>query len=124
MVDGMRPGSVVVDLAAERGGNCEITRPGERYVHNGVTILAPLNLPSTLANNARQLYARNVSAFLTHLSKALSAGNGTSGSTAERLTPNVADEITRETLLTWNGEVVHNRVRHRYGLPALEEAPR
>lgn len=124
MVEEMRPGSVVVDLAAERGGNCDLTHPGETYVHQGITLIGPLNLPSTLANNASQLFGRNVGAFLTHLSKALAADNGSAGpggAADGRLTPNLADEITRETLLTWNGEVVQKRVRQRHGLPALEE---
>jgi len=109
MVEGMRPGSVVVDLAAERGGNCEVTRPGEAYVYHGVTIIGPLNVPSTLAYNASQLFARNVATFLTHLSK------------EGQITVDREDEITRETLVTWEGEVVSPRVRERLGLAPLEE---
>jgi H+-translocating NAD(P) transhydrogenase subunit alpha len=66
-VESMRPGSVVVDLAAEAGGNCELTEPDEEVVHGGVTVLGPTNLPSTMPFHASQLYARNVSSLLQHL---------------------------------------------------------
>jgi NAD(P) transhydrogenase subunit alpha len=66
-VERMRPGSVIVDLAAETGGNCELTRPGETIVVGGVTIIGTLNLPSAMPTHASQLYARNVSALLEHL---------------------------------------------------------
>jgi len=107
MVEGMRPGSVVVDLAAERGGNCEVTRPGETYEHQGVLIMGPLNLPSTVAYHASQLYARNVTTFLAHLIK------------GGALTLDREDEITRETLVSFEGEVVHTRIREKLGLPPL-----
>ncbi len=104
MVDRMRPGAVVVDLAAERGGNCELTQPGETVLHGGVQVMGPLNLPATLAYNASQLFAKNVATFLTHLAR--------DGSLALDL----EDEITRETLVTRGGEVVHPRVRKKLGL--------
>ena len=63
----MRPGSVIVDLAAETGGNCELTEPGEEVVREGVTIVGLTNLPSTMPYHASQLYARNVAALLHHL---------------------------------------------------------
>jgi NAD(P) transhydrogenase subunit alpha len=66
-VRSMRPGSVIVDLAAEAGGNCELTEPGDEVVREGVTILGPLNLPATVPLHASQLYSRNVSALLAHL---------------------------------------------------------
>ncbi len=66
-VKAMRPGSVIVDLAAETGGNCELTEPGKEVVHDGVTIVGTLNLPSEMPYHASQLYARNVQALLTHL---------------------------------------------------------
>jgi H+-translocating NAD(P) transhydrogenase subunit alpha len=66
-VAAMRPGSVIVDLAAEAGGNCELTEPGEEVVREGVTIVGPMNLPSSMPLHASQLYARNVSALLQHL---------------------------------------------------------
>ena len=64
MASAMTPGSVIVDIAAERGGNCELTRPDQTFVHNGVTIMGPVNLPSALPRDASQLYSSNVSAFL------------------------------------------------------------
>lgn len=98
MVASMAPGSVIVDLAAERGGNCELTRPGETVTAHGVTILGPLNLPATVPHHASQMYARNLAAFLVHLVK-----NGT-------LSVDLEDAITRETLVARNGQVVHPRV--------------
>ena len=87
MVRGMAPGSVVVDLAAERGGNCELTRADQVVVEKGVTILGPTNLPSTVPYHASQMYAKNVTTFLLHLVK-----DG-----AVTLDP--TDEITRDTLI-------------------------
>src|SRR5712692_9963671 len=106
MVARMAPGSVIVDLASERGGNCELTRPGEIAVEYGVTIDGSLNLASTVPYHASQMYARNVSAFLLHLIK-----DG-------KLQLNLEDEIIRETLLTHGGEVVNARVREFFLLPA------
>ena len=107
MVAGMAPGSVIVDLAGERGGNCELTRPGEIVVEHGVTIIGWFNLASTVPYHASQMYARNVSAFLLHLAK-----DG-------KLQLNLEDEIVRETLLTRGGEVVNPRIREFFSLPAL-----
>ena len=104
MVRGMAPGSVIVDLAAERGGNCELTRADQVVVEKGVTILGPTNLPSTVPYHASQMYAKNVTTFLLHLAK-----NGT-----VTLDPN--DEITRDTLIAKGGEVVNVRVRQALGL--------
>jgi NAD(P) transhydrogenase subunit alpha len=96
----MAPGSVIVDLAAERGGNCELTRPGETFVtDNGVQILGPLNLPSTVPYHASQMYAKNVATLLVHLVK------------GGQLQLDTSDEITRETLVTRDGQVVHPRVK-------------
>ncbi len=111
MVAGMAPGSVIVDLAAERGGNCELTQPGGMVVEHGVTILGWLNLASTVPYHASQMYARNISAFLLHLVK-----DG-------RLQLELQDEITRETLLTHGGEVVNARVREFFKLPSLAPVP-
>jgi NAD(P) transhydrogenase subunit alpha len=69
MVRGMRPGSVIVDLAAESGGNCELTRPGETVVDSGVTIIGAVNLPATMPHHASQTYGRNVTTLLLHLAK-------------------------------------------------------
>jgi len=107
MVRGMAPGSVIVDLAAERGGNCELTRSGETIVDSGVTIIGRINLASTVPYHASSLYARNITAFLQHLVK-----DG-------KLNLKTDDEITRETLLTRGGEIVNARVREFYSLPAL-----
>jgi H+-translocating NAD(P) transhydrogenase subunit alpha len=104
MVAAMPPGSVVVDLAAERGGNCELTRPDEEVVAHGVRILGPSNLPATVPYHASQMYARNITTFLLHL-----LGNPKSGPPPEALA--LDDEIARETLVTHGGEVVHPRVR-------------
>ncbi|MBI4572291.1 MAG: Re/Si-specific NAD(P)(+) transhydrogenase subunit alpha [candidate division NC10 bacterium] len=108
MVAGMAPGSVIVDLAAERGGNCELTRAYETVVEHGVTIIGAVNLAGSVPYHASQMYARNITAFFLHLVK--------SGS----LQVSLDDEITRATLLTREGEVVHPRVREALGLPALE----
>jgi NAD/NADP transhydrogenase alpha subunit len=104
MAAAMRPGSVIVDLAAERGGNCELTQPGETVVENGVAVLGPLNLASSVPYHASQMYARNLAAFVLHLAK-----DGV-------LSIQLEDEITRETLITQGGEVVHPRVREALGL--------
>jgi H+-translocating NAD(P) transhydrogenase subunit alpha len=110
MVRGMQPGSVIVDLAAERGGNCELTKPEETIVVNGVTIIGQINLASTVPYHSSSLYARNLTAFLSHLVK-----DG-------KLNLDLSDEITRETLLTRGGEIVQPRVREFLSLPALAEA--
>jgi len=107
MVARMAPGSVIVDLAAERGGNCELTRGGETAVENGVSIIGKYNLASTVPYHASQLYARNITAFLLYLVK-----DG-------KLQLNLQDEIVRDTLVTQGGEVVNARLREFYGLPAL-----
>jgi len=107
MVAGMAPGSVIVDLAAERGGNCELTQAGEKIDVNGVSIIGWLNLASSVPYHASQMYARNLTAFLLHFVK-----DG-------KLQLNTADEIIRDTLLTQSGEVVNARLREFFQLPAL-----
>jgi NAD(P) transhydrogenase subunit alpha len=104
MVNGMTPGSVVVDLAAERGGNCALTRPDHIVVHNGVTIVGPSNPPALVPNHASQMYAKNIVTFLNHLL-------GKDGASKPGLELDLSDEITRETLLTRGGEVVHGRIK-------------
>jgi NAD(P) transhydrogenase subunit alpha len=94
----------VVDLAAERGGNCELTQPGQNVTYNGVTIMGLLNVPATVPYHASQMYARNIATFLRHLLK-----DG-------KLAIDTDDEITRETLVTLAGDVVHPRVREAMGL--------
>jgi NAD(P) transhydrogenase subunit alpha len=103
MVAGMPRGSVVFDLAAERGGNCELTHPGRTIIEAGVTIMGPLNVPSTVPYHASQMYARNITTFLKHLIR------------DKALTIDLDDEITRETLVTHSGEIVHPRVRSLAG---------
>jgi NAD(P) transhydrogenase subunit alpha len=107
MVARMLPGSVIVDLAAERGGNCELTRAGETVVEHGVTIIGETNLASTVPYHASQMYARNLTAFLLNMVK-----DG-------KFQLNEADEIHRETWLTRDGEIVNARVREFLGLPPL-----
>jgi H+-translocating NAD(P) transhydrogenase subunit alpha len=107
MVDGMAPGSVLVDLAAERGGNCELTRAGEKIEEHGVTIIGSINLASTVPYHASQMYAKNVATFLLYMIK------------EGKLQINPQDEIVRETLLTQGGEIVSVRLREIYKLPAL-----
>ena len=104
MVARMAPGSVIVDIAAERGGNCELTRAGEIVESGGVHIHGPVNLPSAIPYHASQLYAKNIATFLKYLIK--------DGALA--LHPE--DEIVRETLVTHAGAVVHPRVRELMGL--------
>src|SRR5439155_15976315 len=105
------PGSVIVDLAAERGGNCALTRPDEIVVHKGVTILGPSNPPALVPNHASQMYAKNIITFLTHLL-------GKDGASKPALELDLSDEITRETLLTRDGDVVHARVKDVLGAAA------
>ena len=108
MVATMAPGSVIVDLAAERGGNCELTQPGETVVEHGVTINGTVNLASSVPYHASQMYARNLSAFLLHLFK------------GEALALSLDDPIVSETLLTRGGELVNPRVREFCSLPPLD----
>ncbi|NNE94844.1 MAG: NAD(P) transhydrogenase subunit alpha [Acidimicrobiales bacterium] len=99
MVDPMRPGSVIVDLAAERGGNCSLTRADDEVVHNGVTVLGPTDLASRSATSASRMYSNNVVTYLTHLT----GDNG-------ELVLDVDDEITAGTLVARGGSVVHPNV--------------
>jgi NAD(P) transhydrogenase subunit alpha len=108
MVEAMEPGSVVVDLAAERGGNCELTQPDKLVEHKGVKIIGPSNPAALVPYHASQMYSKNIITFLQHLL-------GKDGATAPRLALNQEDEITRETLLTRDGAVVHQRVREMAG---------
>ena len=103
MADAMPPGSVIVDIA-ERGGNCELTQPGETVQHGNVTILGPTNLPADVPFHASQMFAKNITTLLTHLLR-----DG-------KFAFDMSDEITRETLVTRDGEVVNPRVRAALGL--------
>jgi NAD(P) transhydrogenase subunit alpha len=103
MVEGMHSGSVVIDLAAERGGNCELTKAGETIMHKGVKIVGPVNIPTTIPFHASQMYAKNIATFLLHL---VDDGN---------LKIDTEDEITEGTLITHGGKVVNTRVLEAMG---------
>ena len=107
MVKGMALGSVLVDLAAERGGNCDITEAGQTVVKHGVTIIGPFNLASGVPYHASMMYARNITAFLTYVIK------------EQKLNLNLGDQIVSDTLLTHAGEIVQGRIREFLTLPAL-----
>jgi len=94
MARGMQPGSVIVDLAAERGGNCELTKPGETVVDNGITILGPANLPSDIPHHASQMFAKNITTFLGNMWK-----DG-------QFNFDLNDEITRGTIIAKDGEAI------------------
>lgn len=111
MIARMAPGSLVLDLAAERGGNCALTQPGESISIAGVTIWGPVNVPSTVPYHASQMYARNVANFLGGLIK-----KGV-------LKIDLEDEVLRESLVVRDGEIFHPRVRELLGLPPLPAAP-
>ena len=99
MVRDMKPGSVIVDLASQMGGNCELTEHGRTVTRHGVTILGPENLPGSMPQHASQMYARNMTTFLQHHLQ-----DGV-------FTPDYDDEITAGTCITRDGNVVHERVR-------------
>jgi NAD(P) transhydrogenase subunit alpha len=107
MVRAMAPGSVIVDLAAERGGNCELTAPGQTVVKHGVSILGPTNLPADVPHDASQMYAKNITTFLLNMVK-----DGRWKPDADE------DEITRETMITRGGQVVHPRMVELLGSPS------
>jgi NAD(P) transhydrogenase subunit alpha len=104
----MQPGSVIVDLGAERGGNCALTKADQRVEANGVTILGPTNLPSEVPYHASQMFSANVTAFLLNLVK------------KGEVVLNCDDPIIAETLVAREGQVVHARVRQLLDLPAFE----
>jgi NAD(P) transhydrogenase subunit alpha len=100
-VERMRPGSVIVDLAAETGGNVEVTKAGETVHHHGVAVMGPINLPSTMPVHASQMYAKNIQNLLELLIK-----NGS-------FAPDYNDEIVKGTVITRGGEVVHDMTKQR-----------
>lgn len=112
MVSGMAPGSVIVDLAAERGGNCELTKPGEIFIERGVTIIGRFNLATAVPYHASQMYAKNISAFLTLMVK------------EGKLQLNLDDDIIKSTLVTQGGEVVNPRIREFFSLAPLVAQPK
>jgi NAD(P) transhydrogenase subunit alpha len=111
MLKGMPPGSVIVDLAAERGGNVDVTRPGEKINVHGVTVIGPLNIPSAVPYHASQMYARNVMAFVQNFV------------VKGAINLSLEDEINRETMVTKDGEVTNARVREALGMTALAALP-
>ncbi|MCL4165030.1 UNVERIFIED_CONTAM: hypothetical protein GTU68_007659 [Idotea baltica] len=120
MVQAMPAGSIVMDLAAERGGNCELTKPGENVVVHDVTIMGPENLPSSIPRHASQMYSNNLTTFLKQLVK-----DG-------KVSLDLSDEIIKGTLITHGGKLVHPFVRELAGLspepepvatPVEEELP-
>jgi NAD(P) transhydrogenase subunit alpha len=110
MVKAMRPGSVIVDLAAEQGGNCELTEPGRTITKHGVQVMGPLNLAAALPYHASQLYAKNVASFVLNMLK------------GGELQLDLDDEIVRDTMLARGGEVTSPRVREALGLAPLAAA--
>lgn len=108
-VRGMAPGSVIVDLAAERGGNCELSQADQRVVEHGVTILGPTNLPGGIPKDASQMFAKNVCTFLANMTH-----DG-------QLCVDCSDEIVAGTLMTHEGEVVHNRIRELLEMEPLPD---
>ena len=109
MMQRMAPGSIIIDIAAERGGNCEVTQAGEIVEENGVRVFGPINVASSIPYHASQMYAKNILTFLKYMLN--KEGN---------LTLNREDEIVKETLVTHAGEVVHPRVRELLGLPEMQ----
>ncbi|GIU45625.1 NAD(P) transhydrogenase subunit alpha [Shewanella sairae] len=109
MVDGMKSGTIIVDLAAETGGNCELTELDKEVVYNGVTILGPSNVPGSAANHASQMYGTNIENLL----KLLVTKDG-------ELNLDFEDEIVKDTVVAYQGEVASERLRDLLGLPALQ----
>jgi H+-translocating NAD(P) transhydrogenase subunit alpha len=105
-VAGMAPGSVIVDLAAQRGGNCELSKAGETVVQHGVTIVAPLNLPSEVPTHASLMYSKNICNFLTYIVK------------ENKVAFNMEDEIIRDTLVAHEGKVANPRIQQLLGAAA------
>ena len=103
MVKGMGPGSVIMDLASENGGNCELTEPGEIVIKHGVTIDGTTNIPATMSVHATELYAKNIQALITHIYN------------KEDLTLKLDDEITTGSMYLHNGEIVDERTKEALG---------
>ncbi len=101
MVKEMKPGSVIVDLVAEQGGNCTLSEPGKEVVKHGVTVIGTMNLPSTLPINASRFYANNILAFLNHLL----------ATDKQNIKIDLSDEIIKGSIVTHNGEIMHQAVK-------------
>jgi NAD(P) transhydrogenase subunit alpha len=108
----MAAGSVIVDLGAERGGNCELTKPDDVVIENGVTILGPTNLPATVPHHASQMYSKNVTTFLMQMVDK-----------EGKLVMNLDDEVIRETLVTRDGQIANERVQQAFGLAPAGARP-
>ncbi|TVR12532.1 MAG: Re/Si-specific NAD(P)(+) transhydrogenase subunit alpha [Phormidium sp. GEM2.Bin31] len=107
MITRMRPGSVVVDLAAQQGGNCEGTEAGGHVVRHGVTLIGPVNLPSSMPVHASQMYAKNISTFLDYLIQ------------DDQLNLDFEDDIPSDTCVTFEGEIRNERVRQALGVTSV-----
>jgi NAD(P) transhydrogenase subunit alpha len=103
----MAPGGVIIDLATERGGNCELSQANVRVVEHGITILGPTNLPSEVPNHASQMFSNNVTKFLLNLIK-----DG-------KVELNLEDEIIRDTLVAHGGQLLNARMRQTLGMGQL-----
>jgi NAD(P) transhydrogenase subunit alpha len=103
VVASMRPGSVIVDIAADKGGNCAVTKPGEKIVHKGVIVIGPLNIPAEVPVHASQMYAKNISTFLLHMVK------------EGKLELDLEDEITKGAMVAHGGKLVHQAVLDALG---------
>lgn len=112
MVKAMKPGSVIVDLAAERGGNCELTEQGKTIVAHGVTIIGPENVPATVEYHASQMYGKNLENLLNLMIN-----------DQEQLALDFADEVIAGTVVAHGGEVVHPHIRKLLGLPEVAAQP-
>jgi H+-translocating NAD(P) transhydrogenase subunit alpha len=117
MVESMKPGSIVVDLAAESGGNCELTEPGETVEHGRVRVLGPVNLPSRLPIHASQLLSRNMMNLISHITEDASKGSENKDEKDPRLNLDFEDEIISGTCIAHAGEIQHEQTRQ-----ALEES--
>ena len=108
----MSPGSVIVDLAAERGGNCELTKADERTIQFGVVILGPTNLPSEVPYHASPMFSKNIATLLLHLVK------------EGQIDLDMQDEINKDTTVALGGEVVNNRIRELLGMEPMRDESR
>lgn len=117
MVKKMKVGSLILDLAAERGGNCELTQIGKNIDHEGILILGPVNIPSSIPQHASQMYSRNMINFIQSVLPLSKEAESTEPTTKTINSINLEDEIVRATLLTHQGKIVHAQVREILGIP-------
>jgi proton-translocating NAD(P)+ transhydrogenase subunit alpha len=124
MVESMKPGSVIVDLAAESGGNCELTEAGETVEHENVKILGPLNLPSRLPIHASQLYSRNMYSLIDHITEDANADDEDSDEKDPQLELDFEDEIIDAMCIAHDGEIRHDNIREALGSASEESEAR